>query len=139
MYTFQLYNRDRLDGSITLELENLGKRSLQIRVLDGRFQGEIFEDWDYFSALKKLRIALENIDCLLGCTGSLINFYPFRMSLDMGFGEVGYLTTLGQMARRDNLARTFDVTKEVTALASVQEQFDFHEKWVSSLQGENTS
>lgn len=120
-------------SEINLELNRLGERTLQINVLEGPLKGQSFEGWDYFSSLKGLRIELEMEGLKIGCVGSLRNFYPSNMAMDMGQGKIGYLMTLGKKAGRKDIAKTFDQIDNFSDLASVEEQALFYQKWRDSL------
>lgn len=133
MITLPLIKDGDAISNIALDFSDLGKRNFQISVVAGPLRGELFQDWDYFSALNKLRVSLEKDDLLLGCVGCLRNFYPSNMALDMGHGKVGYLMTLGKRAERKNMARTFDPIDEFSGLATVEEQSSFFQAWRSSL------
>ncbi len=133
MITLPLVKDGHATSDMSLNLSDLGKRNFQISVSAGPLQGQSFQDWDYFSALTKLRVELEKEGLLLGCVGSLRNFYPSSMALDMGQGKVGYFMTLGEKAGRKSMARTFDRVDEFSGLATVEEQVSFFQAWRNSL------
>lgn len=133
---FPIFLNGVQDGTITFELVDLGQRQFQIQIVDGPLVGDCFEDWDYFSALSKLRLKLEEKGLLLGCIGSLENFYPSNMSLDMGLGKVGYLMEMGEKSGRSSQARVFDICYDVQKLASVESQKKYFQMWKDSLESQ---
>lgn len=130
---FPIFAEGSQKGFISIELTDLGKRNLQIKVFEGPLAGKYFEAWDYFSALTKLRLALECEGFLIGCVGSMKNFYPSNMSLDMGLGKVGYFLEIGKKVGRSAPARVFDECDDVNKLATVESQKFFFENWRSSI------
>jgi len=86
---------------------------------------------NYFSALNKVRLALENIGFILGCNGCRRDFYPSRMSLQMSQGKVGYELVQGQSATKK--LRTFDEYNEYSNLVKVSEQELNYNEWLESL------
>lgn len=56
------------------------------------------------------------------------------MILNMGSGRKAYSLTMGKPARLDSLVDIF-ATCEVQEYASVNEQFDFFQKWLASIGG----
>ena len=131
-YKFPIFANNELIDFIKIDLLDHGQRRFEIKVLDGPLMGEVFESWDYFSLLSKLRNSLDE-GMLLGCVGAVENFYPSNMSLDMGLGKVGYIAELGKPATRESGAFVFDICSCPEKLATVKDQEKFHKKWLESL------
>lgn len=91
-----------------------------------------FEALDLFGALLALRNHLDQTGASLLCNGARIDVYPSGMSLGMGSGRKAYITRLGKPSLRTDLVDIFDYA-EPSKVGTVQEQKDYHEKWVSSL------
>ncbi len=132
-YVLYLYKNKLFFDCIRLELLDKGDRRLCIKILQGPLEGEIFEDWDYFTALTKLRYLLEKKGLLIGCNGALEYFYPSNMSLDMGLGKIGYMTVMGQPSTREAVASVFEQTDCIEGLSTVDEQIKFHKRWKKSI------
>jgi hypothetical protein len=87
---------------------------------------------DLFACMQKIRVDLEaNGDRLL-CNGARQDVYPSGMSRDMSGGLVAYVLTIGKRTTREDLVRITDFAP-LEKTASVQEQEEFHKRWVASI------
>ena len=90
----------------------------------------------YFEAFVMVRRQLEPVGVLPRCNGTLINVYPSPMSLSMGDGRKAYRLIMGKQALMKDLVDIFDKPEETEGeLATVQDQAEFYDRWISSISG----
>ena len=94
---------------------------------------EKFEAGDLFEAMTDLRKILERTGAQLLCAGARVDVYPSGMGRDMGGGQMAYVTQLGRPGRLEDLVDIFDEAAP-EQVGTVQEQRDFHKRWIKSLQ-----
>lgn len=93
-----------------------------------------FHARDVFACFCDLREHLRAFDTILLCNGACLDAYPSRMSRDMGSGRLIYVTRMGHQARDADMVDLFDEAP-AEKIASVEEQGEFHRKWLDSLGG----
>ena len=89
-------------------------------------------DIGFFDALRKLRLFLEQDECLPWCFGASEDVYPSPMQESMGPAILAYRTQLGQQASSEDIVNIFDADASVKP-ATVEQQRLFHQKWLQSL------
>jgi hypothetical protein len=89
-------------------------------------------EYDFFEALKRLRLQLENDGALLDCFGTSENVYPSGMQRSMGPAILAYRTKIGSPASREDIVNIFE-TDETVIPATISQQEFFHQKWMESL------
>ncbi|HTN45654.1 MAG TPA: hypothetical protein VL098_04850 [Flavipsychrobacter sp.] len=122
IYKIAIKNKDKIDNA-QLSLEN--------NKLDFIFQDFIISSKNSspFIALQELRQQLENQDIYLLVNGSRRNVYPSGLQMSMGVATA-YVLELGKPS---------DVIVDIFAsishddVATVDEQREFHKKWVESI------
>ncbi|ASA58214.1 hypothetical protein [Vibrio gazogenes] len=87
---------------------------------------------DLFIACTRLREHLEQQYFKLLCNASRENLCVSSMSREMGGGRKGYIVQMGQPTSRDTLVDIFGYV-DSHLVVSVEEQKQFHEKWMKSL------
>lgn len=94
-----------------------------------------FEGVDLFACLQDLRRHLRTKSEILLCNGARRDVFPSGMSRQMSGGRIAYkLQMVGRPPGRDDLIDIFGAC-EPEAVATVDEQREFHEQWASSLRG----
>jgi len=89
---------------------------------------------DLFDCLIVLREQyLEKKKYIIQCNGARKDVYPSRMSRQMSGGLKAYSMQLGEPANAPQLLDIFDYEKDLSCLATVNEQKEFYEKWLDSL------
>lgn len=89
---------------------------------------------DLFECLSILRSQyLEKKGCLILCNGACFDAYPSRMTRQMGGGRKVYKTRMGHQARTSDLIDIFEPVSDLSLISTVDEQIEFHEKWLNSL------
>lgn len=93
---------------------------------------ESFTGENYFDALRKLRLRLEEKDLMLVCNGASLNVYPSGMAMNMGMGEIAYRINEGWHSTSDDLVNIFELDRERFVEATVEEQEVFFQTWNNS-------
>ena len=89
---------------------------------------------DLFNCLVMLREQyLEKKNLMVQCNGARRDVYPSRMSRQMSGGLKAYRLRLGQPAERSQLLDIFDSVEDLSNIATVKEQKEFYQKWLSSF------
>lgn len=86
---------------------------------------------NFFDALVEIRRELEKENIKLLCKGCCRNVYPSGMILDMGSGRKAYQLTMGEPAKMSSLVDIFEIC-QAEEYASVDEQYNFFNKWLDS-------
>jgi hypothetical protein len=96
-----------------------------------RFRGRVLEEdaSDYFEALCRVRLRLEEEKLIPFCYGASLNVYPSGMARDMGAGMKAYRLTIGRQAK--DLVGTFDEGADVIP-ATVARQREYFDEWLAS-------
>ncbi len=89
---------------------------------------------NFFEALVEIRKVLEKKGIKLLCKGCCRNVYPSSMLLGMGSGRKAYLLKMGEQARMSSLVDIFE-TCQIEEYASVDEQYNYFDKWCDSIRG----
>ena len=87
---------------------------------------------NFFEALQKIRIKLENDQIQIMCNGAAENVYPSPMQRSMGYGDMAYRLTLGKPAKLEDAIEIFDCDNGLTC-TTVRKQYAFYVKWLESL------
>jgi hypothetical protein len=87
---------------------------------------------NYFEALKRLRLHLEERYLFIRCYGASRDVYPSPMMLNMGEGRLAYRLIMGKQAVMKDAVDIFDNGSDVIP-CTVQEQEEFYQAWLSSL------
>lgn len=83
-----------------------------------------------FTSLKHIRQLLEEEDIFLAINGSRKDVYPSGQSI---VGQLAYVHKMGKPALLSDLVNIFDLTDELSLIGTVQEQEEYHKKWLDSL------
>ncbi|MBN8865912.1 MAG: hypothetical protein J0H92_21235 [Sphingobacteriales bacterium] len=83
-----------------------------------------------FFILKEIRKVLEQENIFLMVNGSRIDVYPSGLSLP-GFNA--YIHVLGKPTSLDHLVDIFEKTDQASLIGTVEEQVEYHAKWVEAL------
>ena len=84
----------------------------------------------YFHMLKAIRAELQKEGIVILVNGSRIDVYPSGMTLQT---EKAYIHTLGKQGFLSDLVNIFDEVTDIGKIGSVEEQEEFHKKWIESL------
>jgi len=87
---------------------------------------------NYFQVLCELRKKLNNQKVELLCNGTSLNVYPSAMQLGMGGGDRAYRLKMGCHTQMTDIVETFEYDKENHKISTLEEQSEFHEKWILS-------
>lgn len=119
------------DGSLgTLTVEVADVPPWKLVVSGGTLHGRSFEGRDLFESLIALRSELERAGCRLLCAGARIDAFPSSMSRSMGAARRVYITHLGRPAT--DTINIFDEAQPGST-GTVEQQKEFHKKWIRSL------
>ena len=114
-----------------LKVESVGNKCLislnTYEIINGYFEAQ-----DLFGAFVQMHSYLDQQGAKLLCNGARRDAFPSGMSRRMGGGRKTYITRLGMPSRRTDLVDIFDYA-EARNVGTIQEQKDYHDKWVSSL------
>jgi len=113
-----------------VSFEELYGTSISLLLDDGTEKK--FNDCDLFESLKLINTYFENELSKLLCNGARVDVCSSGMSRSIGNGRKVYITVLGKQARRNDLVDIFDFAKP-NEVGTVQEQENYHKKWISSL------
>jgi len=128
----------RVDGStVSADIEGVEDDSTveSVARLTLRFSDRVVEassERGFFDALRIVRVTLEKEGILLCCFGGGENVYPSPMQESMGFARLAYRNELGRQASSSDIVDIFDTDDSVRP-ATVEQQEDFHKRWLSSL------
>ena len=98
--------------------------------LDG-VQTTKFEGSDLFDCLCALRSKMDALGIKTLCNGARMDAFPSPMLQSSGARKV-YITEIGKQALRENLVNIFEEAT-VEKVGTVEEQFEYHNKWIDSL------
>lgn len=118
METCSVSHTDIPPWTLEFENENLGRIS--------------FAGPDLFECLCQLRRWLAERDFRILCNGARIDAWASSMSRGMGGARKVYVTRMGLHTTRDDLVPIFGETT-VDKLGSVEEQANYHTKWLESV------
>lgn len=131
--TIVLGDGSRSSAQITAdEIVEGGKEVYRITLDHGTAVTTAESEYDFFEALKQLRLALEKADALLKCFGASENVYPSGMQRSMGPAVLAYRMRLGSPTSREDIVNIFEADETVIP-ATVGQQEAFHQKWIESL------
>lgn len=119
------------NGSLdTLAVEVPNTSPWKLLASGAGFRSREFVGEDLFEALIALRKELEKTGYRLLCAGARVDVFPSGMSRSMGGGRKAYITQLGEPA-----TDTIDIFAEAEpgAVGTVEQQKEFHTKWIRSL------
>ncbi|WP_282005812.1 hypothetical protein [Propioniciclava sinopodophylli] len=85
-----------------------------------------------WSALRGLRVQLDEVGIRLGLNAARPDVQPSRMSLQMGGGRQAYAVTLGRPASREDLIDVLDPAP-LDTVGTVSAQDDHRQRWLDSL------
>jgi hypothetical protein len=121
---------DKMRSECTVEVSGAPPWKLTFCGIDpGRRE---FAADDLFEAMTALRTELEGLGCLLLCAGARVDAFPSGMSRGMSGGRKAYITRLGLPAGSHDIVDVFDYA-EPESIGTVEQQREFHEKWIASL------
>jgi hypothetical protein len=103
---------------------------VEVRVggdVDARGEGP-----DLFEALASARRELEAHDVLVACNGARRDVFPSAMLRQAAGGRRAYVLTVPRTAARPATVDIFDPAPDVAALATVEEQRDWFDRWLRS-------
>jgi hypothetical protein len=94
---------------------------------------------DLFEALVRARRGLEAHDVLLGCNGARRDVFPSAMQRQAAGGRRAYVLTMPRTTARPPVVDIFAPAPELSALATVDEQRAWFDRWRESGPGEGGS
>lgn len=114
------------------ELAFVRNASVEMTVKSQRFGTMSFIDDNWFGALSKFRLKIEQDGFLLLCNAARKDAYPSRMVLEMGGGRKIYLLTAGMPTRREDLVDVLGAAS-IDQVTTVADQQVGYENWLRSL------
>ncbi len=87
---------------------------------------------DFFASLRDIRRILELQGLRPKCYGASRSAYPTGMCSEMASGLKVYRHYMGKRRSLDDAVDTFAVGDDID-LATVEQQYQFHEEWIASL------
>jgi hypothetical protein len=114
------------------EIEFVRDASIELTVKSQHFGTLSFVDDNWFGALSKFRLRIEQDGYLLLCNAARKDAYPSRMALEMGGGRKIYLLSPGIQTRREDLVDVLGVAS-IDQVCTVEEQRIGYENWLRSL------
>ncbi len=87
---------------------------------------------NYFFALLELRKKIEPTGIKILCKGCSKYVYPSPMIISMGNAMNAYELKLGKQATMKDLVSIFDPC-DPDEYASIEDQYDYYQKWISSI------
>lgn len=91
---------------------------------------------DLFEALVSARRELEAHDVLLGCNGARRDVFPSAMLRQATSGRRAYVLTMPRTAARPPTVDVFAPAPDMSALATVDEQRAWFDRWRQASAGE---
>lgn len=119
-------------GILKCKVHFILDKKWKLNVFDFDLPRSEFISEDLFSAQVEFRKELELKKAKLLCAGSRIDVFPSGMSRSMAGAMKAYKTQLGKPSQSTDLVDIFDYARP-DAVATVEEQRDFHQKWIESL------
>lgn len=133
---------------MSLSTNNYAKEVVKIKLNNSIEQGELFIDNHElifkfhdieikrsgefpFVILKELREELEQMGIFLIINGSRKDVYPSGMTLQ---GTMAYKQPFGTPTTLNDLVEIFTNTDKFELISTVQEQKNYHDAWLKSLQ-----
>ena len=89
---------------------------------------------DYFEALRKARLAMEDLGLRPCCAGARRDTWASGMQRDMGQGLICYVLSFPRTKIRHPVLGTFDAASP-DVIGTVADQEAFHKAWVASQLG----
>lgn len=115
------------DSSGQLRVDRAGRSwTLTLKALSGEWHGAAS---DLFSALRDLRVHLDEDDLVIGVNGARPECGVSGMLADMGEGRRAYVLTLPRTAAPPEIVRTLDAAP-LGEVADVATQDDFKRRWL---------
>ncbi|MGA6981055.1 MAG: hypothetical protein WBZ11_05835 [Candidatus Sulfotelmatobacter sp.] len=87
---------------------------------------------DLFEALAQARRGLEAEDLLVGCNGARRDVFPSAMQRQAGFARRAYVLTMPRTTARPEVVDIFASASELSALATVDAQRAWFDRWRQS-------
>lgn len=94
---------------------------------------------DLFEALVRARRGLETQDVLLDCNGARRDVFPSAMQRQATEGRRAYVLTIPRTTKRPPVVDIFAAAPDLSALATVDEQRAWFDRWRASEPGEGGS
>lgn len=123
------YNNRLYDGAF--EQKELSNDSVEL-LFSYHLGEKCIQSDNYFSALQRIRQALEEEGITILCNGSSTNVYPSGMMLDMGNGEKAYRMREGFHATLNDVVNIFEFDEKEFVKGTVQDQEEYFNTWRSS-------
>lgn len=125
------------DGSqetaVITGLEDDARDGIEIQLnSEHGFHAKSFSERSVFDAVKNIRLQLEQASIFLLCFAADEAVYPSPMQETMGFNCLAYRNRLGRQALSSDIVNIFESDPSITPV-SVEEQHQFHQRWLESL------